>query len=253
VLVGLELQSAVRGLSSVALARGVVAVAAVTVVIIGVRFAWIFSTTYLIRLVDRRPQQRLRRVSNRARVVSAVAGFRGAVSLAAALAVPKTVASGEPFPGRDVIIFVTTGVIVVTLVLQGLLLPGVVLWARLPRDTAVEEERRLAETRATQEALAALPQLAVNLGTDPLVVDRLRLEYEEHLHVLHTNGEDAYDEPARRHDQQYTALRLALLTLKRGTVVRLRDERRIDDIVLRQIQARLDIEEVRLTRGQAIE
>jgi hypothetical protein len=78
---------------------------------------------------------------------------------------------------------------------------------------------------------------------------RLRLEYEEHLHVLHTNGEDAYDEPARRHDQQYTALRLALLTLKRGTVVRLRDERRIDDIVLRQIQARLDIEEVRLTRA----
>jgi hypothetical protein len=82
---------------------------------------------------------------------------------------------------------------------------------------------------------------------------RLRLEYEEQLHVLHTNGEDANDEPARRHDQQYTALRLALLTRKRATVVRLRDDRRIDDIVLRQIQARLDIEEVRLTRGQAID
>ena len=82
----------------------------------------------------------------------------------------------------------------VTLVLQGLLLPIVVRWARLPRDTAVEEERRLAETLVTEEALAELPQLAVNLGTGPLVVDRLRLEYEEHLHVLHTNGEDASDE-----------------------------------------------------------
>jgi CPA1 family monovalent cation:H+ antiporter len=56
-----------------------------------------------------------------------------------------------------------------------------------------------------------------------------------------------------RHDQQYTALRLALLTRNRAIVVRLRDELRIDDIVLRQIQAKLDIEEVRLARGQAIE
>jgi monovalent cation/hydrogen antiporter len=253
VLVGLELQSAVRGLTSVALARGIVAVGAVTAVIIAVRFAWIFTTTYLIRLLDRRPQQRLRRVSDRARVVSGVAGFRGAVSLAAALAVPQMVASGEPFPARDIIVFVTAGVIVVTLVLQGLLLPSVVRWARLPRDTAVEEERRLAETRATEEALAAMPQLALDLGTDAQVVDRLRLEYEEFLHVLHTNGEDDNDEPAQRHDQQYTALRLALLTRKRAAVVRLRDERRIDDIVLRQIQNRLDIEEVRLTRREAIE
>jgi CPA1 family monovalent cation:H+ antiporter len=132
VLVGLELQSAVRGLGSGVLARGLVAVGAVTAVIIGIRFAWIFITTYLIRLLDRRPQQRQRRVSNRARVVSGVAGFRGAVSLAAALAVPQMVASGEPFPGRDVIIFITAGVILITLVLQGLLLPSVVRWARLP-------------------------------------------------------------------------------------------------------------------------
>ena len=76
------------------------------------------------------------------------------------------------------------------------LLPSVVRWARLPRDPAVEEERRLAETLATQEAPAEPPQLAVNLGTEPLVVDRLRLEYEDHLHVLPTNGEDANDEPA---------------------------------------------------------
>jgi CPA1 family monovalent cation:H+ antiporter len=59
------------------------------------------------------------------------------------------------------------------------------------------------------------------------------------------------DEPALRYDQQYTALRLAVLAHKRATVVRLRDERRIDDIVLRQIQARLDIEEVRLARREA--
>ncbi len=253
VLVGLELQTAVRGLTGSALAHGLIAVVAVSATVIGARFAWLFTTPYLVRLLDRRPQQRARRVGARSRVVSGTAGFRGAVSLAAALAVPETVASGGPFPGRDVIIFVTAGVIVVTLVAQGLLLPVVVRWARLPRDTSVETERHLAEVRATEDALAAIPQLAAGLGTDPDVTGRLHREYEKHLRLLHAGDAGADDEPALRYDQQYTALRLAVLAHKRATVVRLRDERRIDDIVLRQIQARLDIEEVRLARREAVD
>jgi monovalent cation/hydrogen antiporter len=249
VLVGLEVQSAVRGLSSTALTRAVVAVAVVSAVVIGVRFAWTFTVPYLVRLLDRRPQQRLRRVGARARVVSAAAGFRGAVSLAAALAVPESLASGAPFPGRDVIVFVTVGVIVVTLT-QALLLPTVVRWARLPRDTSVEQERHLAETMATESALAAMPQLAANVGADPEVVERLRRESEKHLRVLRANDDGIDDEPALRHDQHYTALRLAVIAHKRATVLRLRDERRIDDTVLRQLQTRLDIEEVRLSRRE---
>jgi monovalent cation/hydrogen antiporter len=177
-ILGLEVQSAVRDLSSAALTQALVVVAATSAVVIGVRFAWLFTTPYLVRLLDRRPEQRLRRVGARARVVSAVAGFRGAVSLAAALAVPQSVASGAPFPGRDVIVFVTAGVIVVTLA-QALLLPTVVRWARLPRDTSVEQERHLAETLATENALAAIPELAADVGADPDVVERLRREYEK--------------------------------------------------------------------------
>ena len=252
VLVGLEVQSAVRGLTSTDLGRGLMAVAAVSAVVIGVRFAWLFTTPYVIRALDRRPQQRLRRVGARARVVSAVAGFRGAVSLAAALAVPEAVASGSPFPGRDLIVFVTAGVIAVTL-LQGLLLPGVVRWARLPRDSSVEQERRLAETLATEAALAALPEVAAELGTDPEVVDRTRREFEEHLQVVRADGGTDDDQPVLRHDQDYAALRLALLARKRATVLALRDEQRIDDIVLRQFQTQLDIEEVRLSRRQAVD
>ena len=253
VLVGLELQSAVRGLSSAGLTRGLIMVAAVSGAVIGTRFAWLYTTPYLIRALDRRPQQRLRRVGARARMVSATAGFRGAVSLAAALAVPETVASGGPFPERDMIIFVTSGVIVVTLVLQGLLLPVVVRWARLPHDGSVEAERHLAEIQATEEALAAIPQLATDLGTDAAITERLRHEYEKHLRVLHASDDGADDEPALQYDRQYTALRQAVLAHKRATVVRLRDERRIDDIVLRQVQARLDLEEVRLSRRELAE
>jgi len=135
-------------------------------------------------------------------VVSAVAGFRGAVSLAAALAVPAVTASGAPFPDRDLIIFVTAGVILVTLVLQGQAWcagPG------CPQDTSVGQERHLAETLATEKALAAIPQLAAGLGTDPNIVSRVRREYEKHLRVLRASDDGADDEPALRYDQQYTA------------------------------------------------
>ena len=160
---------------------------------------------------------------------------------------------GGPLPGRDLIVFVTAGVIVVTLA-QGLLLPGVVRWARLPHDTTVDEERHLAETLATEGALAVIPQLAAELGVDPSVAERLRGEYDEHLGVVRADGDGADEAaPALRQDQQYTALRLAVLAHKRATVVGLRDEGRIDDTVLRQVQTRLDIEEVRLSRRELVE
>ncbi|HEX8760789.1 MAG TPA: hypothetical protein VF734_12625 [Pseudonocardiaceae bacterium] len=117
----------------------------------------------------------------------------------------------------------------------------------------VEEERHLADT------LAALPRVAADLGTNPDVVDRLRREYETHLRILRVsrngadNTLDIGDEPVLRHEQQYAALRLALLGRKRATVLRLRDERRTDDTVLRQVQARLDIEEVRLSQHEAVD
>jgi CPA1 family monovalent cation:H+ antiporter len=250
VLVGLELHSAVNGLPGFDLTRGLILVVGVSAAVIGLRLVFLFASAYLIRLPDRRPRERQRRVSNRARVVSGVAGFRGAVSLAAALAVPQTVVSGGPFPARHMIIFVTAGVIVVTLVVQGLLLPGVVRWARLPRDTHIVQERHLAETVAAEQALSAMPQLAAGLSTQPDVLDRIRHEYEEHLLVLHANHAGANDDPASRHDRHYTALRLALLAHKRNTIIRLRDEHRIDDTVLRQVQASLDTEEVHLTRHE---
>jgi CPA1 family monovalent cation:H+ antiporter len=255
VLVGLDTQSAARGLSGTTLAKDVGMVGVVAVTLVVVRFIFLYVTAHLIRLIDRRPQQLLRRVSNKSRVVSAMAGFRGAVSLAVALSVPEVLDSGAAFPNRDTIIFVTFGVIVVTLVVQGLLLPPIVRWADLPQDTRISQEHQLANTVAAEEALAALPDVAETLDTDPHIVERLRREYDKHLRVLRANanaagtdGEGVEDEEALRYDQQYTELRLAMLARKRATVLRLRHERRIDDSVLLGVQSRLDLEEMRLSR-----
>ena len=109
------------------------------------------------------------------------------------------------------------------------------------------EGGHLAEITAVQEALDALPDTAADLETDAKIIERLTGEYRKRLRVLDARAPEAESEdPALRYDRQYTALRLALLARKRATVLRLRDAQRIDDEVLRQIQAQLDLEEVRL-------
>ena len=249
VLIGISAHSALRDLTSTSLLSALVDTLVVTVVVIGVRWAWTYTTPYLIRLVDRRPAQRARRVGARQRTVSAMAGFRGAVSLAAVLAVPHTLDSGAPFPDRDLIVLITCGVIVLTL-LQALLLPAVVRFARLPVDTSVDEEVQLAEEFTLDAAIEAVDTTAAELGTGARVVERVRSELGKQRALLAASGADG--DPVVQHDDQYTSLVLALIGRRREALLELRDEKRIDDIVLRRVQARLDIEEVRISRSDPV-
>lgn len=249
VLVGLSANSAFRGLTSTSLLIALGDTLVVTAVVIGVRWVWTYTTPYLIRLVDRRPEQRLRRIGARQRTVSAVAGFRGAVSLAAVLAVPHTLDSGAPFPDRDLIVLITCGVIVLTL-LQALLLPAVVRFARLPVDTSVAEELQLAEAFTLDAAIEAVDVTAAELGSGETVVARVRHELDKQRRLLAASGSDR--DPVVQHDDQYTSLTLALIGRRREALLELRDEQRIDDIVLRRVQGRLDIEEVRISRADPV-
>src|ERR1700712_4336399 len=245
VLVGLSAQAALRNLTSTTLLSALADTLVVTAVVIGVRWAWTYTTPYLLRAIDRRPQQRLRRVGARQRTVSAVAGFRGAVSLAAGLAVPQTLNSGAPFPDRDLIVLITCGVIVLTL-LQALALPAVVRFARLPVDNSVAEEIQLAEMLTLEAAIEAIDATAAELGSGRTVVERVRHELDKQRTLLAAAGTDG--DPAVQHDDQYTSLTLALIGRRREALLELRDQQRIDDIVLRRVQARLDNEEVRISR-----
>ena len=179
-----------------------------TAVVIAVRWVWTYTMPYVIRLLDRRPAQRLRRVGARQRTVSAVAGFRGAVSLAAVLAVPHTLDSGAPFPDRDLIVLITCGVIVLTL-LQALLLPAVVRFARLPVDTSVSEELQLAEVFTLDSAIEAARRHRRGARHRREVVERVRHELDKQRKLLAAAGADG--DPVVRHDDQYTSLSLALI------------------------------------------
>jgi monovalent cation/hydrogen antiporter len=282
VLIGLEVQVVVRDLGIAQVVRLLGVVVAVWVGLLVVRFAFQTLSVSLIRLLDRRPSQRARRMSYRARVVSAVAGFRGAVSLAIALSVPVTMENGGPFPARDEIVFVTTGVIVLTLLVQGPLLPVIVRWARLPVDSALDDELELAERALTTTTITAIPELADEHGISDEVRDRVSRDYAEHLSLMEASHSqrrasgsearinDAAPDPGTEpavlpsrvaiddrsplaRDEEYRRLRLALLDRKREVLLRLRREGAIDDSVARRVQTRIDIEELRLTGVEPVD
>ncbi|WP_295820784.1 Na+/H+ antiporter [uncultured Microbacterium sp.] len=125
---------------------------------------------------------------NRARIVSTVAGFRGAVSLAIALSVPLTTASGEPLVGRDAVVFVTAGVIVLSLLVQGPLLPAVVRWARLPSDDWAADEIELAQRTISGAAIAALDDIAAEHGISDEVRERARQDGYDMLELANARA-----------------------------------------------------------------
>jgi len=243
VLVGMQFPRALRAVREGDGSSAVVVALTVTAVVVATRLLWVHGSTFLIRALDRRPAQRLRRVTWRARTAIGWAGFRGAVSLAAALAVPATLGDGQPFPDRDLIVFTTSVVILLTMLVQGTTLPAVVRWAHLPADTDHAEELLLARTTAAEAAMKELDGVADELGVGQDERRGLQAEYEDHARAVGALG-PAEEAVARRDLDRRT--RLGVLHHKRLAVAALRDANRIDDIVLREVVAAMDLEELRL-------
>ena len=249
VLIGFELHHVVGDLG-VGWATTIGAGLLISVVVVGTRLAWANTAPYVIRLVDRRPKQRALRVGWRQRFPLAWAGFRGAVSLAAALALPTQTADGEPLPGREFVIATTFIVILFTLLVQGLTMPAIVRWAKLPPDPTELDEELLAEQAGLRAALAELPAAAARVHASPEIVEQLRTAYEERLGSIHREEDDPAEAYREESDFDMRArLQLELLSAKRGALLALRNAGRIDDVILRRVQARIDLEELRLSDG----
>jgi Na+/H+ antiporter len=248
VFIGIQIPGALRGVSHVdsGLRHAVYIALAVTGVVIASRIVWGEITTGLIRLIDRRAAQRERRVSWRQRFVTAWGGFRGAVSLAAALAVPTTTLSGAPFPDRSLLIFIVIFVILVTVLVQGSTLPAVVRWARIPDDIAHAEELQLARTRGTQAALDALPAVADEVGVSEGLRQRLQKEYEDRAAVVLATEDGSTGSRLVKGREKVRRVRLGVLEYKRREITALRNQKLIDDIVLRELQQEMDLEEAQL-------
>ena len=241
VLIGLQLPTILDGLSGQPTSTLLAQAALVSLAVILTRIAWMNTTPFLIRLLDRRSSQRLRRQGWRFRMIVAWSGMRGAVSLAAALALPAD------FPQRDTVLFLTFAVIFATLVLQGLTLPALIR-AMAVEDDGVEAREELEGRRASvTAALKRLDALADEEWTRDDTVERMRRMYEFRSSRLAARaGEIDGTDRIEHRSRKYQKMVRQVLDAQREELVRLRDAGIISNEVMHRLERELDLEDERL-------
>jgi CPA1 family monovalent cation:H+ antiporter len=251
-LLGLQLPSVLDGISGMSAGVLVRDVAIVAGTVILIRFLWVLPATYLpwVLWPRAREHERERYPSWRPIVLVAWNGMRGAVSLAAALAIPLTVEGGGPFPDRDLVIFLVYATILATLLLQGLSLPYLIRWLGIDGDG--EEKAAMLESKARLKAAdAALERLEQVRGEDWVrdeTYDRVRAlyNYRRQRFASRFDGDGAESEAYESRAGDYTRLMDELLTAQRERIIGLRREGRISDDIMHRIERDLDLEDSRL-------
>jgi CPA1 family monovalent cation:H+ antiporter len=218
--------------------------AAVALTVIAARFLWVVPGTFLTAWMrrEKRPIQN----PGRASIVLGWAGMRGAVSLAAALALPLTTDAGDAFPNRELIIFLTFGVIFASLVVQGLSFPALLKVLGVEDEGRAEKEENKARIYATEAALARLEELADEDWVRVDTLDRVRRMFNFRRERFRSRFDPDSDGAIESRSLDYQRLLRELLVAERTAVFDLRRDRRIDDLVMRRVIRDLDLEEARL-------
>jgi Na+/H+ antiporter len=240
VLVGLQLPHVLNDLGGRFSLQLVGWAALVSAVVIATRMLWSHTLVFVIRAIDRRASQRARRASWRQRTVIGWAGMRGAVSLAAALALPND------FPERSLIVFLTFSVIFATLVLQGLTLPALIRRLRVSGDDGDDREELKARLLATKAALARLEDLAAEDWTRDETVERMVGLYRYRKNRLAARAGKVEDDGYEDRSIAYQTMVREVLEAQRREIVRLRNEGAISNDVMHRIERELDLEDQRL-------
>jgi len=228
-----------------------IATALVVAIIIVARFAWAYPATYLPRILSRSLRERDPSPPWQWTFILSFAGVRGAVSLAAALALPFTLASGDAFPYRGLILFVSFGVIIVTLVGLGLGLPPVVRWLGVAEagrgEIVAERESEIAARReALGAALKSLDAITEDRELSDEVVRLLRARHETRANQL----PDSLDPDRRDVSAAGTELTRELISAERKFIHGLLRDGKITDEIRRRIERDLDLEEASLTNRE---
>jgi CPA1 family monovalent cation:H+ antiporter len=212
-------------------------------IVIVARFVWVFPAVYLPRWLSPSLARRDPSPSWQFTFVLAFTGVRGVVSLAAALAIPLTIQSGAPFPQRDLILFATFGVIIITLVGQGLMLPAVIRWLGMGDDGRAEHRReQLAELAARAEVIARsrshLQTLAAERKLSAATVDFLNARHDHRERLIPRDLDDGVASMRAHND-----LRQELIAAERRFLHELLRDGKITDESRRRLERDLDLEE----------
>ena len=245
-LIGLQLRPILHSLSGDSAGTLVADGAIVSAAVIVTRFAWVYPATYLPRFFFRRIRERDPYPPWQYSVLMGWTGLRGAVTLAAALALPLTTRSGAPFPERNLLIYLAFCVILATLVLQGLSLPLLIRVLHLEDDGSAAKEETKARIYAANAALARLDELAGEDWVRQDTAERMRGLYRFRVTRFSARFDADDDGAIEQQSQDYQRLRRELLNAERMAVVDLRRQGRINDDVMNIVQRDFDLEDARL-------
>jgi NhaP-type Na+/H+ or K+/H+ antiporter len=246
-LIGLQLPVVADGLDPWSTAELIGAAIAVCAAVVVTRALFVFPFLYVPKRLFRGMRERHPSPRWEYSAVISWAGMRGAVSLAAALAIPLETDAGEPFPARSLIIFLAFCVILFTLVVQGLTLPGLIRALGIEADDMEEREEAKARLRAAEAALARLEELGGEDWVREDTLDRTRGLYRFRSNRF-AQRLDGTEGGVEEQSQQYQRLRRELLGAERDAVLELRRAGAISDEVMYRVLRDIALEDVRLDR-----
>jgi len=242
ILIGIQMSDVLDKLSRYPLSALFTLGAIITVVAVAVRFAWVFPVAYLPRWLSGNLHEQSPRLRNRELAIISWCGMRGIVSLAAALALPAELPGGEPFPARDLIIFLTFFVIASTLVAQGLTLAPLIRKLKVGSDWSMADEQQHVRTAMSAAAIAAIDTHLANAKAPPEWADQLRIEIANRVALTASEGLEHTPK-----DDMLLQLRRAAIKAERKELIRLWRGNEISDEVMRHQEEILDYQEAQLS------
>jgi Na+/H+ antiporter len=239
VLIGLALPDVLEGLGDMSPQRVLTLALLVCAAVIGTRFAYVFLASLLPNSPRRLVARENPRLATRLTFLVAWSGLRGAVSLAAALALPTD------FPERSLIQLVTFAVILATLVGQGLTLPVVVRWVGWDGRDPDGDEGTFARQTVYRLGLDAVAYSRTRWPDHQPLLDRLESGLGDRMQHLATDDQDETEERRREH-REHQDIQLYVINAQRAAAIALRDAGEINDATLRELERELDLEELRM-------
>jgi CPA1 family monovalent cation:H+ antiporter len=241
VLIGLQLPIIIDGLSGMPAGEVLWWCVAVSLAVIVTRLIWSQSVVFVVRALDRRESQRMRRSTWQSRMIISWCGMRGSVSLAAALALEAD------FPQRNLILLLTFAVIFATLVLQGLTLPALIRTLGVTDDGADAQEEILGRRAAAAAALGRIDELSAEEWTHEDTMERMRKLYEYRTRRFAAQAGESDDGDGIEHrSRKYQKAVRSVLDAQRAELVRLRNAGDISNEVMHRLERELDLEDERL-------
>lgn len=252
ILIGLELPMIIHGLDGYSLEEAIRYALIISVIVIVIRIVLVYLALFLPRLLSRRIREKERSPGYKLPFIIGWAGMRGVVSLASALAIPMTLSDGTDFPHRNLILFITFAVILVTLVFQGLTLPVFIKLLKLKEiDDVRPEVEQLEEIRLrlSKDALQYLEKNYEKEVHQYEIVGRIKEQIVRNISMTELNLSEQNEQVAVNSVRKLSRkIMQELVNLRRNNLHTIRYEKKYDDGVLRDMEHSLDLEEARLNK-----